>query len=451
METRYKASRFNLISAQPDQRKYLFNTLHGSLLKFPGAVERFYADFTESAPSAPPAGELRPLFDLLCDGGFIVPQETDEVDVVRRRLAENLDSTVLPLTILPTLSCNLGCYYCFQRHSTAFMSSTVSQRIVDKTAEMLAGGRFRTLKIDWFGGEPLLAKVTMRYMSERFMALAEAHGLEYKAFIATNGTLLNDDTLTLFRDIGMRRIQITLDGPPEVHDHHRMYKDGQPSFARILDGLKRVAGEFDVFIRINVHRDSIGQSYKLLEILENEGIMQAGRVYIYNALIGPVSIHCEQEIDPKMSFPEFLHGALRFQREVMRRYPSPQQASFFFPKPLQRACGAQGKHALCIDPGGLVFKCGLQAHHAPDSAGFIWEEYESHENCRKWSRIDPLTRPKCAECVFLPLCMGGCVKHIFEQNDFYRDNACTYWSQFIPEIVADMVVNQSLLHPAGKS
>lgn len=86
----------------------------------------------------------------------------------------------------------------------------------------------------WFGGEPLLRFAQLRRLSERFLALDFRR---YSASLITNGYLLDADKAALLDELAIREVQITLDGPEEVHDRRRTLVSGGGTFRRILENI----------------------------------------------------------------------------------------------------------------------------------------------------------------------------------------------------------------------
>jgi radical SAM protein with 4Fe4S-binding SPASM domain len=76
------------------------------------------------------------------------------------------------------------------------------------------------------GGEPLLRR-----------DLAEIIGLiaqrGWQPFLLTNGTLIDDERACRLRDIGLKGVQVSIEGPPDVHDFLR----GQGNCAASLRGI----------------------------------------------------------------------------------------------------------------------------------------------------------------------------------------------------------------------
>lgn len=113
-------------------------------------------------------GELRCIDQTtlieLEQGGFVIQRNVDELGLVREFVStcrNRQASLIVNVTIAPTLECNLRCTYCYQRDwpRTGRMSREVMRLTTELIRDRLpVGGK---IKINWFGGEPLLALDTM--------------------------------------------------------------------------------------------------------------------------------------------------------------------------------------------------------------------------------------------------------------------------------------------------
>lgn len=120
------------------------------------------------------------------------------------------------LTLILTRDCNLDCRYCFQTRRGVYMDGGLAIRAVDYCLEQSG----QKVQIDFYGGEPLLAFPLMRRVMEHSWEKARRMGKRICYGFTTNGTLLGRDLfefLSRFRG----RLNVSLDGPPEVHSGGR--------------------------------------------------------------------------------------------------------------------------------------------------------------------------------------------------------------------------------------
>jgi len=431
----FVASRYNLPIQRDGSLALLFNCRTGGMLSLPSPLNSILDTLFDTGPfqldELPE--EAHGLISELARAGYFVDPAFDEVDHVRRHHGNGLRGLSLCVTILPTMSCNLRCTYCYQVRQGVRMSQEAQDALVEDVVRRIREVKPDALDVDWFGGEPLTAQRVLFALSERLQEVAARHGLPYRASMATNGTLLSETTVQKLVDAGLEEVQVTLDGPREVHDGRRPRPDGGTSFDEVMSGIRTASRQLDVIVRINVDRDTIDGAWEVLDELEANGCFEAGRsVWPYMALVGPLSSVCAHTCDSMMPAPEFYDRVLDFQEAVLERRPNVDLRQFLgVPQPLERACGAQSELSMIVHPDGSVFKCGLEVHEPWQGAGSVGGRYWEHGNYRSWVDHDPFEDEVCAECRYMPLCLGGCVKHNSDpESPYYRD-ACLYFERFL--------------------
>jgi uncharacterized protein len=88
----------------------------------------------------------------------------------------------------------------------------------------------------WHGGEPLVLGRAWYEKALYVQARLRRHGQRVVNAIQTNGTLVDADWAWFFREHHLR-VSVSLDGPPDVHDRHRVYASGRPSFRDVVRGM----------------------------------------------------------------------------------------------------------------------------------------------------------------------------------------------------------------------
>ena len=138
-------------------------------------------------------------------------------------------------------TCNLDCSYCF------FLSKEMLYpgsrfRMADELLEeyirqLIQGHQAPVVNVAWQGGEPTLMGLDFFHRS---VAYAEKHrkpGMRVEYTIQTNGTLLDDDWAAFFKQHNFL-VGISIDGPRAMHDTYRVDKGHQPTFDRVMRGLR---------------------------------------------------------------------------------------------------------------------------------------------------------------------------------------------------------------------
>jgi uncharacterized protein len=183
--------------------------------------------------------------------------------------------------------CNLDCTYCFFLSKDALYPGQ-SMRMSDETLEayisqLLSAHTTPEVTIAWQGGEPTLMGLDF---FRRAVELVERHRTptqQIEHTIQTNGTLLDDEWCEFFEANGFL-VGLSVDGPREMHDAYRVWKNGRGSFDDVMrawDLLQRHGVEVNVLCTLHAanadhplevyrfFRDEMGVRYlQFIPILE---------------------------------------------------------------------------------------------------------------------------------------------------------------------------------------
>jgi uncharacterized protein len=101
-------------------------------------------------------------------GGYLVEEDRNELETFNQNYRmDRFNTSVMTLTISPTMACNFGCDYCFQskERSGEIMSAEVREKILDLLNT--AKGTIKRFHTAWYGGEPLLQFKCLKGLSRR--------------------------------------------------------------------------------------------------------------------------------------------------------------------------------------------------------------------------------------------------------------------------------------------
>lgn len=182
-----------------------------------------------------------------------------------------LTNRFLELILLPTEQCNFRCTYCYEDFSIGKMQRNTINGIknyIDKRVQELD-----TLKISWFGGEPLAARDIVYEISEHILKRIKDVPINYIANMTTNAFLLNANVAKKLNELGVTDFQISLDGPRDVHNKTRLRIDKSGSFDQIWENLIALRNSslvFNVTIRVHITPDNYESIFELIELLKQE-------------------------------------------------------------------------------------------------------------------------------------------------------------------------------------
>jgi uncharacterized protein len=154
--------------------------------------------------------------------------------------------------------CNLDCTYCYYLEKEKLYPKDpqkwhMSEKVLESfIAQYIYSSTEPAVLFTWHGGEPIMRG---REFFDKVIALQHKYsgGKIIDNSIQTNGTTLTDDWCKFFRD-NRFLVGFSIDGPEHCHDMYRVYKNGQPSFARAMQGLellKKHQVEFNTLSVVN--------------------------------------------------------------------------------------------------------------------------------------------------------------------------------------------------------
>lgn len=346
-------------------------------------------------------------------GGFIVHDDTDELAILRYRLlTARLDRSMLSFTLAPTLGCNFDCIYCYETDHDNFQK--MDQSVQDALVQFLErqAPQLSTFSVSWYGGEPLLAFDVIENLTKRFLEVCEKHEVQYGASIITNGYLLTKPVAEKLKDLRINSIQITLDGPEEIHDKRRYKKGGFPTYRTIL---KNIQDNLDILpstsIRINTDKKNAQDVERVLEDLKAIGAQT--KVHPYLGHVDSANDQYDENLCLRPA--EFQDIYDHFDQQLIHK-SFKENLRHKYPQLRTNNCCADHINGFVIDPAGNMYLCwndiGLKEHCIGSilSSNQIYSVEGGNKALINYL-YDPTVDEKCKECKVLPLCMGGCPYH----------------------------------------
>jgi AdoMet-dependent heme synthase len=170
-----------------------------------------------------------------------------------------------------TENCNLSCRHCYQgERNTYEMPLSDIKKTAAEAADMITAwsddyGVDFSRSMNITGGEPLLR--------QDLYAVLGAIGKEgFDCYLLTNGTLVTKDAAQVFVDLGLKGVQVSVEGPEEVHDSIR----GKGSFAASASGIEHLV-DAGLPVTLNVTLSSLN-AYSLKHVIAFASHVGAKRV-----------------------------------------------------------------------------------------------------------------------------------------------------------------------------
>lgn len=350
----------------------------------------------------------------MLDNGFVLPDSVDELEAVQNLYWQSRNyKTSVTLTICPTLFCNFGCDYCFQGtiKPTQAMKEDVQdgicalyERILDEQPET------EMVHIMWYGGEPLVRKGIIFELSEKLNEITRRRGRSSTASMVSNGYMLDRPTAQRLYDLGLRMVQITLDGDEDSHDQRRALLSTRGTYQKIVGNMRSWIEDIGIKVnlRVNVderNREDIGN---LIDDLAERGFGYRQNFKMYFAPVESVTKGCHSVADKMLVKREYGSMEADFYLKAFRQ----GLADLPYPTYFIGICQALRKNDYIVVPCGDVHKCWDTVSFPEHRIGTIYDIDPLFEGGTQrqnvWSSFDPLGHQTCRSCKILPNCAGFC-------------------------------------------
>lgn len=411
-----KLSYYTILSDQLNKREdsVIFSTRTSEAL----VVSKKIRDFLEngSFDNIP-----KDIFKDLVEKKFLVHKDENELDTVINENEESIkNDDVLYEVIQPTAYCQLGCDYCGQIHTKDYLAPDIQELLIERIRQKSKKKKWNKMLIGWFGGEPLVGLSQIRTLTKELKNIAKEKKIPYSAKVVTNGLSLKPDIfLELVNDLGVKKIEITLDGTAEFHDGVRHTKKGDATFDIIIGNLEKIFAlenyrslDCSISIRCNVdYRNWKGVS-PLIKYLADKKFNE----YIsYFYSIGIYSWGGNDAHNKSLTKEEYASKEIDWLIELIEYGFNPG----LLPGRVKQVCIAVSEDSEMYDAFGNVFNC-TEVSYTDFYDGTPYKL----GNLRKNPKINIPNKPlnnwnsqvlidkelPCHTCRMLPVCGGACPK-----------------------------------------
>lgn len=293
----------------------------------------------------------------------------------------------------------------------------------------------------WQGGEPLLAELPF---FERAVALQKKYSADFHTIsnaIQTNGTLLNDEWISFFKENDFL-VGISLDGTQHVHDAYRVDAQGQSTWSSVASSAKKCLEAGVATNILSCVTDYSSQfPEEIYEFLTGEGFSYLQFIpVIEKDVLGKTTSF---SVSPK-AYGTFLCRLFdRWYKDFKDGKPTTSIRQFetlFFTIMghtgiecgIQKTCGSY----LAIEHTGDVFPCDFFIEPQHKRGNVLDSDLRLLFNGkmqRMFGGAKAQISPKCKKCQWLRYCNGGCLKDRRNNpNGFDQNYFCASMMMFLP-------------------
>lgn len=310
------------------------------------------------------------------------------------------------LYLVVTEACNFRCKYCRQithgLERNTFMGTREAYKIVNQFFKL---AKNKPTGIVFYGGEPLLNKKVLLNSIDYIRKKGETLSIKKPIIdltIITNGTNIDPKTAKALKENGVYII-ISIDGRAKEHDKLRVYKDGRGTFADVLEGynIYKSAG-CKVGFSCTIGGHNCNDLMSIFRYFTEElKPVNVGINLPHDDYENPLNV----DLDFKILCQNLFEIFEKYTKEGLYIEHIMRKLNLLFRQKIKvNDCPACGGRLVAL-PGGKIGLCegaiGMDDFFSKDIGKTI-------KMASSWYLTSPLFDKKCADCLALGLCGGGC-------------------------------------------
>jgi len=368
----------------------------------------------------------RELFENLLNGLIVVKKDLDELEKVLESFdKKRMKSDSFTLTIAPTMDCNFACPYCYEIQRPSYMSEEIQYKILNLVKTKISN--IKKINLVWIGGEPLLAQKVVFSLTENVKLLAEKFNVKYDFSIVTNGYYLTKENVEKMLLLGINDVQVTIDGPEDIHNSRRFLKKGRgKTYRTIIENLKYCKDKFkNLTVRMNIDETNKDKWRELKNNLIDEGIWKYIKFNLGS--VDAVNEHNIKNNKSCLTSDSFAEIKSTFMFDDIEL----DETKLMLPN--MPVCTAVSNNSFSIDSEGYLYKCWNNIGMNHKAIGHIQDFNKLNDKYNKWMEYSIKGYKECENCSILPICMGNCPDKIMKFKP--GDMVCSSYKKSLRETV----------------
>lgn len=182
------------------------------------------------------AASPRDLVEAVWRRGLVTIGGDSVHDPTHRDLAIAATRDYYTLVLLLNSGCNLVCSYCYLGHAAPTKARAMPLETARSAIRAALDQDWSSVLLDF--GEIAVAEQALRQLLPWAQRQAGQKGKRLTAAVQTNGTTLGDE-LADFLAVNRVRVGLSLDGPRDIHDGARAFRNGEGSYGRAVEAIDR--------------------------------------------------------------------------------------------------------------------------------------------------------------------------------------------------------------------
>lgn len=330
----------------------------------------------------------------LKDGLFIVEDNFDELEEMKKKRIEFINAPVFKTSIIPTFECNYKCWYCKQNHQPLKSEEIKLEKVIKHIKKYLIDNKIEEYILSWYGGEPLTQPTIIESVSTELLDFCLRNNIKFYGAITTNGALLSQTIVEMLKQCRINEYQIAIDGDKRSHDKNKNDDLNDSSFELVLGNIAYLAHSNQdaiITLRLNHTPKDIEDTHLVDEI---------------NSII-PQSIRNRITVDLQRiwQIDERQYNIVNLNRIGRKFVESGYRLSTSH---VFAMCYVEKKHYNTYYYTGQVEKCDLKTMdnlrgNIDENGDIIWKKKPL------FNQYDVLgDESDCSKCDYYPICYCGC-------------------------------------------
>lgn len=348
--------------------------------------------------------------------GYLIDEDEEKKLYMNKYLEfiENRDKDEVQIFFVPWYACNFSCAYCYQS-GYDLEKQSISKEVIDAFFSYIKkefAGRRKYITV--FGGEPLLPAEASRKSIEYILQQATENGLD--TALVTNGFSLKEYS-SLLNKYRIREVQVTLDGPGEIHNARRPLKNGGETFQQIVEGIDTaLANQININLRVVIDKENLNSLVDLSKFAVEKGWTKSQ--YFKTQLGRNYELHycqsSQSKLFTRLEFYEAIYSLIQEHPEITEFHkPAFSVSKFLFdngelPAPLFDDCTGC-KTEWAFDGSGHIYACTATVGKNGEELGTFYPTVnKANDLIKVWEERDVTTITECKDCNLQLACGGGC-------------------------------------------
>lgn len=310
--------------------------------------------------------------------------------------------------------CNIRCSYCRNRDFNRIEKAVMSTAVLEKLFVFVNSSSHKKVRINWHGGEPLLAGKDFFHHIVRLER--EYPDKVWVNAVQTNATLIDSVWAKFFSDNGFY-LGVSVDGTERVHDIDRVNTVGRGTYKRAMRGVN-ILRDYGIYpgVICTITRKTVKYAEEIFL-----GLVQAGFKNIaFNAFYNTASESDGDEYGlTDKDWSGFLGEVFRSWLEVNNETIRVRELDAILAWTQGKSTNECSFRGSCdkwfaVDHFGDIYPCerfGKKFHFGNIDSFGDYKSLITSQSFLFWRDSIKLLPDKCHTCTFLSLCNNGCSSH----------------------------------------